>query len=235
MDRPPTLNAALMIGLLVRAAWAQPTDAPARLNDVVVQSVDGTVTVSIAIMGAPKYRNELIDGPFRLVFDFEDTLYGWKKTRVSVGAGPVKEIRGSQFRVGVARLVVELTRKAPYTVEPEAGGVRVVFAPPTKTAPATAPAPTATAPMATAPARTPAKPMGPSTWHLQGIIVSETASIAYIADPATNQVRRYVVGDPIGDGFVGAIEERRVVLKMPSSEIELRLEKGRPTPSSPEP
>ena len=58
--------------------------------------------------------------------------------------------------------------------------------------------------------------MVPLTWRLQGTVVSDDASIvAYIADPLTNQVKRYVVGDRIGDGLVGAIEERRVVLRMP--------------------
>src|SRR5712692_2400141 len=123
------MYAALMLGLLVRAAWAQPIDAPARVTDVAVQTVGDVVTVNIWTVGGPKYRSQFMDGPFRLVLDFENTLYGWDKARVSVGAGPVKEIRGSQFRVGVARLVIELTRKVPYKVEPEAGRVRVVFTP----------------------------------------------------------------------------------------------------------
>lgn len=241
----PTLNAALMLALLGPAAWAQPSDGPARLTDVAVESVDDTVAVSIATMGAPKYRLELMDGPFRLVFDFDNTLYGWKKTPVPVGAGPVKEIRGSQFRVGVARLVIELTRRAKYRIERQADGViRVVFVPATKAAPPTAgappsmpstrtapseiapptPAPIPTKPSATVPATTPAKPKGQLTWRLQGIVVSDDASIAYIADPVTNQVTRYVVGDRIGDGRVGAIEERRVVLRMPRGDVELRFE-----------
>lgn len=136
----------------------------------------------------------------------------------------MKEIRGSQYRVDVARLVIELTRKAPYRIEPQAGEIRVVFAPPTKAAPPTATVPTETAPTA------PAKPTAPATWRLQGIIVSNDASIAYIADPLTNQVKRYVVGDPIGDGLVAAIDERRVVLKMPHGEVALRLEEHRPAP-----
>jgi hypothetical protein len=45
-----------MLGFLARAAWAQPSDAPARVTDVAVQAVDDTVTVSIATAGAPKLR-----------------------------------------------------------------------------------------------------------------------------------------------------------------------------------
>ena len=51
---------------------------------------------------------------------------------------------------------------------------------------------------------------------------------------STSQVKRYVVGDRIGDGLVGAIEERRVVLRMPRGDVELLLEEFRPAPSSPE-
>ena len=247
-----------MLGLLGPAAWAQPSDAPALLINVAVESVDDTVAVSIATMGAPKYRIELMDRPFRLVFDFDNTLYGWKKTPVSVGAGPVKEIRGSQSRGGVARLVIELARKATYRIERQADGIRVVFAPPTKAGPPTAAAPTSipptaptetaptetapptpapilTKPPATVPATNPAKPkVPPLTWRLQGTVVSDDASTAYIADPVTSQVKRYVVGDRIGDGLVGAIEERRVVLRMPRGDVELLLEEFRPAPSSPE-
>ena len=209
-----------------------------------------------------------MDRPFRLVFDFDNTLYGWKKTPVSVGAGPVKEIRGSQSRGGVARFVIELARKATYRIERQADGIRVVFAPSTKAAPPTAAAPTSTSPTAptetaptetaptetaptetalptpapiptkppaTVPATNPAKPkVPPLTWRLQGTVVSDDASTAYIADPVTSQVKRYVVGDRIGDGLVGAIEERRVVLRMPRSDVELLLEEFRSAPSSPE-
>ena len=214
----------LVLGLLVPAAWAEPADAPARVTDVTVQPVDDTVTVSIATAGTPVYRSELLGGPFRLVLDFDDTLYEWRKAPLSVAADPVKEIRGSQYRKGVARLVIELTRKAAYRIEPQAGEIRVVFAPP-----ATAAQPGVPAPAPARPAPPSRAPTMPSTWRLHGIIVSNGASAAYIADPGTDQVRRYVVGDPIGDGAVHIIEERRVVLKMPRGEIELRLEERRPT------
>ena len=236
-----------MLGLLVPAAWAEPADAPARVTAVTVQSVDDTITVSIATAGAPAYRTELLGGPFRVVLDFDNTLYEWRNAPTPVAADPVKEIRGSQYKKGVARLVIELTRKALYKIEPEAGGIRVVFAPPTKaaqpavTAPAApapavmapiVPAPPAPAPTTRAPATSaPATPAMSSTWRLHGTIVSNGASIAYIADPGTNQVRRYVVGDRIGGGLVQAIEDRRVVLKMPQGEIELKLEERRPTPT----
>ena len=248
MPRRPLAALVLVLGFLVQAAWAQPTDAPARVTEVTVQSVDGTVTVSVATAGAPKYRSELIDGPFRLILDFEDTLYGWKKSLVPVGADPVKEIRGSQFRKGVARVVIELTRKAPYRVETQAGGVRVVFAPMTKAAPPAsqaplappAPAPSAPPPVVALPAApppaapppaAPAKATVPPTWRLEGIVVNDGVSAAYIVDSATNQVRRYVVGDRIGDGLVEAIEQHRVVLRMPRDTIELRIEERRPPPS----
>lgn len=202
-----------LLVVLVHAAWAEPVGAVSRVTDVAVQVVDDAVVVSIETAGNPEYRREFLEGPFRLVLDFADTSYGWK-ARMPVNEGPVKEIRGSQFRVGVARLVIELTRKAAYRIEPLAGGIRVVFAPPERT---------------TSAAKTPAsgaKPRSPSSgpWRLQGIVMIDGVSAAYIAEGAMDQPTRYVVGDRIGEGLVESIEERRVVLKMPRGAVELRLD-----------
>ncbi len=216
---------ALTLGVLARAAAAQAPEISVQLTDVSVQSQGDTVTVSIATSAAPKYRSELMDGPFRLVLDFEDTLYRWKTAPVPIGADPVREVRGSQYRKGVARLVVELQRRAAYTLEPHAGGLRVVFTP-ARTADST-PAPPPARPPAAA-AKPTAPPAAPG-WRLQGIVIRDETAVAYIAD-AANQTKRYAVGDPIGDGVVEAIEERHVVLKTPRGPVELRLEAPRPAP-----
>ncbi len=222
--RPSRARAAallLVVVALARAAAAQTPAAPVLLTDVSVQRQDDTVTVDVKTSGAPKYTSEFMDGPFRLALDFEDTAYRWKVAPVAVGADPVREIRGSQYRRGIARLVIELTRKAPYTLEPHAAGLRVVFGAPKATAPpaAIAPPKPAAAPRASAP--TPA-------FRLQGIILLDERSVAYVADTATNKVTGYRVGDKLGDGVVEAIEERHVVLRTPHGTTEMRLEDPRP-------
>ena len=198
---------AVFVPILQLVAWAAAAETPApavKLTDVVVQSRDEGVRVEIKTSGAPKYRSELRGGPFRLVLDFEDAAYAWAKSPVAVGADPVKEIRGSQYRKGIARVVIELTRRAPYTLEPHAAGLRVVFG--TSKAPTAAAAP---------------------TFRLQGIVLRDEGSVAYIADTAANKVSAYRVGDSLGDAVVETIEERHIVLRTPRGTIEMRLEDPR--------
>ncbi len=208
---------AWFVPILHLMAWAAAAETPApavELTDVVVQSRDEGVRVEIKMSGAPKYRSELRGGPFRLVLDFEDTAYAWAKTPVAVGADPVKEIRGSQYRKGIARVVIELTRKAPYTLEPHAAGLRVVLG--RSKAPTSAAAP--------APGAPPAQP----PFRLQGIVVRDDGAVAYIADTTTNKVSSYRVGDALGNAVVETIEERHLVLRTERGTTEMRLEEPHP-------
>mgnify|MGYP003693833177 CR=1 FL=1 len=68
-----------------------------------------------------------MDHPYRLVVDFDDTSYGWRKTPLSVDAEPLKQIRGSQYKRGVARVVVELTRSVGYAIREESNGLAIVI------------------------------------------------------------------------------------------------------------
>src|SRR4051794_20319284 len=106
----------LVVGLaavvLISVAGAG-ADMPARLSAVKVTTRDDGTGVAVTTGVLPKYHASLID-PRRLVIDFENTQYEWKTTPVGGSAEPIKEIRGSQFRKGVARLVVHLSRAATY-------------------------------------------------------------------------------------------------------------------------
>ncbi|HUG37349.1 MAG TPA: secretin N-terminal domain-containing protein [Candidatus Limnocylindrales bacterium] len=106
---------------------AQTTDPPARLNDVTVERSDEGAVVRLKTTGAGKYEASLIGGPNRLVIDLGSTTYAWSKTPVPSDVAPIKEIRGSQFRVGIARVVVELTRKASFRIDEHADGLVVVI------------------------------------------------------------------------------------------------------------
>ena len=66
--------------------------------------------------------------------DFENTPYGWRKMPLAVGPDPVKQVRGSQYRKDVARLVVELTRKVGYAIREEPDGLVIVIPTTTSTA-----------------------------------------------------------------------------------------------------
>ncbi len=116
----------LALVLLVPASpWAQ-TD-PARLSDVTVTPHPDSVTVFVKTSREAPYKADLVDSPNRLVIDLENTVYAWRKTPLSVGKDPVKQIRGSQYRQGVARVVLDLSRTVGYAIREESDGLAIVI------------------------------------------------------------------------------------------------------------
>jgi len=124
----------------------QAPDSPSRLTDVSVESAADGATVRIKTSGPLKYEASLIDGPTRLLIDFSGTVYAWPKTRMASDVAPIREIRGSQFRVGVARLVVEMNRPTAYRIDEGPDGLVIAVEP------SAASAPKSTKPLAAAPA-----------------------------------------------------------------------------------
>ena len=231
----PRAALALALGLAAGAAAAA---APVELSEVRVTPHAGGVRVEVSTSAPPRYRSELIDGPWRVVIDFEDARYGWAPKPLAVGADPVREIRGSQYRKGVARLVIELTRRVPWTVEAHAGGLSVLLGAPPLAAPAPAARPPApAAPPGAAPAPAPAPPPAPPPRaparapELQGIVLRDDGPVAYIVAPGATQARGYRVGDALGGGVIETIGERRVVLRTPEGTVELGLDVPKPRPT----
>ena len=231
----PRAALALALGLAAGAAAAA---APVELSEVRVTPHAGGVRVEVSTSAPPRYRSELIDGPWRVVIDFEDARYGWAPKPLAVGADPVREIRGSQYRKGVARLVIELTRRVPWTVEAHAGGLSVLLGAPPLAAPAPAARPPApAAPPGAAPAPAPAPPPAPPPRaparapELQGIVLRDDGPVAYIVAPGATQARGYRVGDALGGGVIETIGERRVVLRTREGTVELRLDIPKPRPT----
>ena len=185
--------------------------APGALTDATVVEREGAVEVWVRLTRPSRYQAEVIDSPHRLVIDFDDTAYRWTTRPVPVAPEPVRELRGSQYRKGIARLVVELRRPATYTIEQDREGLRIVFAREKAAAaePASKPAPAR---------RAPAQP------QVYGIVMLDAEAHAYIFDPAQRQVRRYRVGDAVGDAVIETIGERHVVLKTPTGRLELRVD-----------
>src|SRR5262249_46101267 len=114
------LGVAVVMLLLPIGAGANVQSAPGtQLRDVTLTNQPDAVTIVVKTTGEVKYQADLVESPYRLVLDFEDTSYGWRKTPLAVEAEPVKQIRGSQYRRGVARVVLELTRKVGYAIREE--------------------------------------------------------------------------------------------------------------------
>ena len=136
----------LTLLLLVPAGSGAQTE-PARLSDVTVTPQTDSVTVFVKTSREPHYKADLVDSPTRLVVDLEDTVYAWRKTPLNVGKEPLRQIRGGQYRQGVARVVLDLSRTVGYAIREEPNGLAIVIptaasAAPTVAAQATTPEPT---------------------------------------------------------------------------------------------
>jgi type IV pilus assembly protein PilQ len=109
------------------AGPATPELAPAaRLHDVTVVEQKDSLLVHVKTAGPARYRAELVEAPYRLVIDLEDTVYAWRKSPLPVGREPVRQVRGGQFQGDTARVVVELTRKVGYVVRADDDGLSII-------------------------------------------------------------------------------------------------------------
>jgi hypothetical protein len=229
---PAALPAALLVvalGALPAAAQAPAANPPApppsvaptlvELTEATIVERETAVEIWVRLSREARYQSELMDSPYRLVLDFDDTAYRWVKYAVPVVADPVRQLRGSQYRKGVARLVIELQRKVAYTIDADREGLRIVI--PRAEASAET-RPTAGRPTPPPATRSTAAPL------VYGIIRLDERSHAYIFDPESRQVRRYAEGDVLGNAVVETIGERHVVLKTPSGRLELRVDEAKP-------
>jgi type IV pilus assembly protein PilQ len=101
--------------------------ATARLDDVVVAAQPDVTIIHLKTSGRPKYQAELIDSPPRVVVDLEDTVFAWRAARFDAGAPLLRQVRGSQFKKGVARVVVELTGTTSYVVKQEGESIVIIL------------------------------------------------------------------------------------------------------------
>jgi type IV pilus secretin PilQ/predicted competence protein len=90
---------------------------------------DGQLTVTVRADGTLHYRDFFLGNPDRLVVDFQDVTAQGPKA-VDVGRGPVQRARLGQFSTSapkVARLVLDLSSRAPYHIVEARDGVKIVF------------------------------------------------------------------------------------------------------------
>src|SRR6266852_1499525 len=119
---------------------------PARLSNVTVSPQPDSVTVFVKTSREAQYKADLVDSPSRLVIDLEDTVYAWRKTPLTVGKNPVRQVRGGQYRKGVARIVLDLTRTVGYAIREESDGLAIVIPTAAPAAPSVASSATTTPP-----------------------------------------------------------------------------------------
>ena len=111
------MRSARIAGLVVALSLAvtgigssQTADTPVQLKDVSIDRASDGASVTVKTSGPAQYEATLIDSPTRLVIDVSGATYNSAKSRWTSGVEPVKEVRGSQWKKGIARIVVEMTR-----------------------------------------------------------------------------------------------------------------------------
>src|SRR5262245_3277940 len=119
----------LLAAVTTGIGTAQIPDAAVQVSSVSVDKVADGVAVRIKTSGPTKYQSIFIDSPNRLVIDLQGTTYTWNKPILKSDAEPVREVRSSQFRIGITRVVVELTRKVGYRIDEDPDGLAVVLEP----------------------------------------------------------------------------------------------------------
>jgi type IV pilus secretin PilQ/predicted competence protein len=101
-----------------------------RIVAVSRDEVDGLLAFTVKADGRLSYRDFMLPNPDRLVVDFANVTARASVRSIDVGENPVRRVRLGQFSAEsprVARLVLDLSARAPYRIIDGADGVRIVF------------------------------------------------------------------------------------------------------------
>jgi len=109
------------------AQMAHSRVAPIAMTGVQVSRQPDGIAVKLSTTEPPEYRVTLLPAPVRVVIDLEGT-YAWQRQPLTAGPPPIREIRGSQWRPGISRVVVELSDPVDYRVEKEPDGLLLPLA-----------------------------------------------------------------------------------------------------------
>jgi type IV pilus assembly protein PilQ len=175
-------------------AAAAPLPRARAVKSIGATTRDGAVEVRIAADGALKYKAFRLESPARLVIDLEGVKNAAAKSNVAVDDDVVQRVRVAQFQPTVARVVVDLSRRSEWNIEPAGTMLRVTFPSATAVAakaheeapaPVPAPAPVQAAEAAPAPAPVVPAPQ-PARSDYKKIPIEEVpASVPTIAENAT--------------------------------------------------
>ncbi|HKF51539.1 MAG TPA: type IV pilus secretin PilQ [Candidatus Acidoferrales bacterium] len=163
-DKPRLVNAALHGSAASRAI----------IRQISVAKDGDAPEVLVMGSGSMNYRASRLSNPARLVLDFDnERMSAAKKTASDVD--PIRDVRAAQYSPEVARVVIDLSKDAAYSVRHVDGGVAVEFS---SSAPAQADAQSAasqsSASTGTDPA--PASQSSPSSTTTSGAPASQSAS-----------------------------------------------------------
>jgi type IV pilus assembly protein PilQ len=126
----PSMGLLLLLAVVAAGiGTAQTPEAAVQVTSLSVDRLSDGVTVRIKTSGPAKYQSSFIDSPNRLVVDLPGATYTWGKTTLKSDTEPVRQVRGSQWKGSVARVVVELSRKVGYRIDQDADGLLIVLEP----------------------------------------------------------------------------------------------------------
>lgn len=100
-----------------------------RLTEVAAVTDGPTAGLQIRAVGSLKYRARWLDHPRRLVLDFDDATHQLRNMPLDFSGPPLKQIRASQYREKVVRVVLEFAGPVRYAIRKEGGGLFVVITP----------------------------------------------------------------------------------------------------------
>ncbi len=104
--------------------------AATRIVGITQATEDGNLAITVKADGSLRYQDFFLGNPDRLVVDFKDVLSRAPMKAMAVTQGPVRNVRLGQFSASspkVARLVLDLSTRAPYRVVEGSDGVKIVF------------------------------------------------------------------------------------------------------------
>jgi type IV pilus assembly protein PilQ len=101
--------------------------AGAAIRDIEITRVNDQTQVRVIGSGQLAYEALRLSKPERLVLDFAGASVRTAKKTLEVGRDPVVAVRLGQFKPGVARVVIDLTREVSYSVSTDANGLTVAF------------------------------------------------------------------------------------------------------------
>ena len=143
-----TTNAAVLNGYQLQGAIHRPknqTDvangsfgdgqnqARAKIQRVGVSRHEQLIEVRVSGDGALSYKAFPLSDPDRLVLDFSGAVVQLEPRQVASDLEPILGVRLGQFTPDVARVVIDLKKKVPYTARQESNSVTVIFEPDSET------------------------------------------------------------------------------------------------------
>ena len=99
----------------------------ASISAVEVAQPGPQTTVHISGTGELHYRTSRLDSPPRLVMDFADTRLKVARYKVSSEYAPVLDVRMGQPTPGQSRVVIDLAKRVPFTVQANGSDVTISF------------------------------------------------------------------------------------------------------------